>query len=167
MRPALAVSSLLVLGVLLIAAPAHGQTPSLEPGASLRVHTRLAEITGEFVQWRGDSLEVTTRPVGAPAVSRSVATSDIMALDLRVQRGRGWGAARGALWVGIPLAIAGAVLIAADDCYEDQSSLLCPDSRGEGALAGAALLGGLGAGIGALAGAIWPGHRWETVSSLR
>jgi hypothetical protein len=146
--------------LLLFAAPVDGQTPPLESGAPLRVHARGFTLSGELVRLDTDTLVL--RPAGATTDLRSdraIAVSDVLRLDRKVPRTRGRGAARGALWGGVIGAVVGAVAGAADE--PNDSGLGAGWTRTDTAQLGAAVLGGLGAGVGALIGTVWPGTRWE------
>jgi hypothetical protein len=157
--------------LLLLASPLEGQTPRLESGAPLRVHARGFTLSGELVRLDADTLVLRPAGTGRPAgmgrpavlgVDRAIAMSDVLQLDRKVPRTRGQGAARGALWGVIIGGVTGAFLGAIEEpCNPSRGFCIGPESRAEGLLLGGAVLGALGAGVGALVGTAWPGSRWE------
>ena len=150
----------LVILLLLTPPPLYGQSASLEPGMLLRVQARGFDLEGNLVRLEADSLVVWTgtgSTASGPA-DRAIAVSDIDRLELGIPRS-GWrGAGRGALWGGLAGSLLGTLIGAGmeTDCF------LCPSSRGEAVAIGAIFVGGLGAGVGALVGAAFPGTRWES-----
>jgi hypothetical protein len=163
--------------LLLFASPLAGQTLPLESGAPLRVHARGFTMSGELVRWDADTLVVRSIGIGRPAgtgppgdvtANRAIAMSDVLRLDRKVPRTRGQGAARGALWGLIIGGVAGGFLGAIEEpCDPGRGFCIGPDSRAEGLLLVGAVLGALGAGVGALAGTAWPGSRWEPTALER
>jgi hypothetical protein len=153
--------SILSILPLLFATSLSGQTPSLEPGMPLRAHAYGTTLSGELVRWDADSLVIRSEGASQSATraERAIAVSDLLRLDRETPRTRGRGAARGALW---GVAIGGAVGLLAGAAQET-NCFLCPDSHTEGAMYGGAILGGLGAGIGTVVGALAPGTRSEPV----
>jgi hypothetical protein len=158
MTVALAIFAVAVL--LLLAPPLLGQTPSLEPGTSLRVHADGLTLSGAFVRWDSDTLVL--RPEGTASglsAERAIAVSEVLGVDHKVPRSHGRGAARGALWGALIGGVVGVMVGAVQetDCF------LCPSSHTEGAVMGGVALGVVGTGVGALVGVIVPGEQWEPV----
>lgn len=139
-------ASALPILVTLFCSSLYAQTPSLESGTPLRISAPGLELTGELVRWDADSLVVRPHP--------AVALSDVLQVERKVSRSRSGGAARGALW--------GAGVVAAVGALAAGSCQAC-SSRGKEVLVVGVVMGGLGAGVGALIGAAFPGNRWEPV----
>jgi hypothetical protein len=147
-------ASALPILVTLFCSSLYAQTPALEPGTPLRVSARGLVLTGELVRWDADSLVV--RP------HHAVALSEVLQVERKVPRSRSGGAARGALWGAGVGAVVGTLVLLVDEGCGGGSGCWIRSKEGE-VLMGAALFGGLGAGVGALTGAAVPGKRWEPV----
>ena len=124
----------------------------IAPGSFLRLTvpgvTRpdgLRRIEGRLVRLDADSVVVTDG-----RHDHAAALDQLIRIETRSRRGRGWGALRGLGWGGSIGGIAGAV-----------AGWLNPDDDPAGsALFMAVVLGAFGGGIGAGIGAVWPGERW-------
>ena len=150
----------------LVAGPLFAQTARVEPGTPLRVSAGGHTLAGELLRWNADSLVLRLDEGGSPVDPRPERAFDAAGLgrvEALLPRSRARGAGRGALWGGLVGGLIGGVALAADDCYTN-SAFLCPSSRMEGFLIGGAVIGGLGAGVGALIGVLAPGERWTPVS---
>jgi hypothetical protein len=145
---------------LLAALPASGgraqSVTGLEPGARVRVAAEAVapkRMVGTLVRLDADSMQLRLSDVDELArVPREAITKVEIS---RGRRSRGRGALYGAL---AGLAVGAGAVLATPRCEEPDCWEIF--SKGEGA----ALVGGLGAGLGALVGlAIPPGEKWESV----
>lgn len=149
---------LISIPFLLSVSPLQAQTLGIEPGILLRVHMHGAKLEGHFVRWEADTLVLWGKGFGSKVLKdNAIAVSNVEGLEYGVPRSAWGGAWRGALWGVLVGSVLGAVIgRGADlDCF------LCPSSRGEAIAGGLIVLGGLGAGAGALVGAAFSGTRWE------
>ena len=135
------------------------QTPALEPGTRLRVQGQGVELSGEFIRWEADTVVLRPKSSAGYQAERAIVVTDIRELERGVRRTRVHGMERGLAWGGL---IGGAVglLVGAG---AETGCFLCPESRGQALALGGGVLGGLGAVVGGLVGAIAPGTRWEPV----
>lgn len=114
-------------------------------------------VTGEYVGMGPTELRLSTgRPNGEQV--REVDLDAILRLERARPRTIGERAGRGALFGAVAGAVLGAVVVAA--CASDEALVEC---GGSDYLVGSAVLGGLGAGAGALIGMAVPGTTWEEV----
>lgn len=142
---------------------AQGQTPAVAPGARIRVTAparALERYVTTILEVRGDSIVI-----GTPGDSHAVELAHITALD--ISTGTGTQAAKGAV-MGLAIgAVTGAVIGAVryKECIPQEflDCLLASDSRASEAIAGGAVLGGVGLVIGVVAGALNRTDRWESV----
>lgn len=162
-------SFLFTLVAVLVSSPLLAQTSRVEPGTPLRVSAHGYTLAGDLLRWNADSLILRLEDGESlvdPRPERAIAVPDIGRIEAQLPRSRARGAGRGALWGGAIGGLIGGVALAADSCYTNRTALdLCPSSRAQGFLIGGALIGGFGAGVGALIGAVIPGERWTPVSA--
>ncbi|HEX6644628.1 MAG TPA: hypothetical protein VF037_08120 [Gemmatimonadales bacterium] len=154
MRPRVAVLLASILVLVLAERPsAHAQaSPSVTPGARVRVHTAAAvPLTGRVVEVSGSEIIL---QAGSERVV--MATADIRQLEVGTWRsGAGKGARVGALVGGLVGLAAGIALMSDDDSFFDYGSEAIP----------AGVLGGgvMGLGIGVVIGALSGREEWTTV----
>lgn len=124
----------------------------ITPGSRVRLTLQenppsggLLRIDGRLVRLDADSVVVTDRKL-----DHAAARNQVLRIETRSPRGRGWGALRGLGWGASMGAIAGAI-----------AGWINPgDDPGGSALFGAVVSGSFGGGIGAAIGAAWPGEDW-------
>jgi hypothetical protein len=142
---------------------ADGQTPTVAPGARIRVTVpdlSLERHVATVVSVRGDSIAVAT-----PTGSYTFGLATITALDVRTGTRRQ--AVKGAA-VGLAIgAVTGAVIgaLTYKECVprEFLDCLLASGSRGQEAMVGGAVFGALGLITGAVVGALNTTDRWAAV----
>ncbi|MGH7549351.1 MAG: hypothetical protein ACREK3_01180 [Gemmatimonadota bacterium] len=123
----------------------------IQPGTSVRLtvpettRSGLGRIEGRLVRLDADSVVIADEKQ-----AHAVALVQVLRIEIRTRRGRGWGALRGLGWGASIGAIAGALI----------GGINPDDDPGGSARFGAVFLGAFGGGIGAAIGAAWPGERW-------
>jgi hypothetical protein len=165
MRRALVVT-MIVAGLAGTALPA--QEPfSVMPGQ--RVKVRSPAVAGEFIV-RSSSSDTLVLGTMTGNETYSVPTESITRLAVNAgPRSRSAALGRGLGFGFLAGAAVGAMLGYADgddECAEGDWCIL-DLSAGDKAVVGGAVIGGLGAAIGALVGAFYPGERWERVPVRR
>jgi hypothetical protein len=151
------VASLLVFLLLLTNLSLAGAASGMpEPGARVRITVRLPKHerwTGSFVSLANDT--VTIRDSDSTGVLVTVAAPQITRFEVsRGNRGSGMRGAGFGLLVGVAVgAVVGYAGYSGDDYLVS--------SAGESAGAGAALFGFIGAGVGAVVGALTPSEHWR------
>jgi|GEM_PF-4151278 hypothetical protein len=141
-------------------APAPGDQVRLDAPAAAGARP----VQGSFVALGGDTVILRAAGADPAAAALRVPLADVRTLRLRARRTRGEGARVGALAGVAAGAAVGAVWIASAVAYDRRhrcESFIVPCERAFYAVPGSVLLATATSGVGAVVGALRPGHAWR------